>query len=49
MQYIAPSFVFLIAIFIFHEPFGTTKLVAFVFIWTSLIVYSVSMYRGRRA
>ena len=49
MQYIAPSFVFLIAVFIFHEPFGTTKLVAFVFIWTSLIVYSVSMYRGRRA
>ena len=49
MQYIAPSFVFLIAVFVFKEPFGMTKLVAFCFIWTSLIVYSVSMFRGRRA
>ena len=49
MQYIAPSFVFLIAVFVFKEPFGMTKLVAFCFIWTSLVVYSVSMFRGRRA
>lgn len=49
LQYIAPSFVFLIAIFVFREPFGTTKLVAFCFIWAALVVYSVSMYRGRRA
>jgi chloramphenicol-sensitive protein RarD len=49
MQYIAPSFVFLIAVFIFREPFGTTKLVAFCFIWAALVVYSVSMFRGRRA
>lgn len=49
MQYIAPSFVFLIAVFVFREPFGTTKLVAFCFIWAALVVYSVSMFRGRRA
>lgn len=49
MQYIAPSIVFLIAIFIFHEPFGATKLLAFLFIWSSLIAYSWSMFRGRRA
>jgi chloramphenicol-sensitive protein RarD len=49
MQYIAPSFVFLIAVFIFKEPFGTTKLIAFCFIWAALVVYSVSMFRGRRA
>lgn len=49
MQYIAPSIVFLIAVFVFQEPFGTTKLVAFCFIWASLVVYSVSMLRGRRA
>jgi chloramphenicol-sensitive protein RarD len=48
MQYIAPSFVFLIAVFVFKEPFGTTKLVAFCFIWAALVVYSVSMFRGRR-
>lgn len=49
MQYIAPSFVFLIAVFVFREPFGTTKLIAFCFIWAALVVYSVSMFRGRRA
>lgn len=49
MQYIAPSFVFLIAVFVFREPFGATKLVAFCFIWAALVVYSVSMFRGRRA
>lgn len=49
LQYIAPSFVFLIAVFIFREPFGTTKLIAFCFIWAALVVYSVSMFRGRRA
>lgn len=49
MQYIAPSIVFLIAVFVFQEPFGSLKLVAFCFIWASLIVYSVSMFRGRRA
>lgn len=48
MQYIAPSFVFLIAVFIFKEPFGVTKLLAFCFIWAALVVYSVSAYRGRR-
>ena len=48
MQYIAPSFVFLIAVFVFQEPFGSTKLVAFCFIWAALLVYSVSMFRGRR-
>jgi len=47
MQYIAPSFVFLIAIFVFEEPFGSTKLIAFCFIWAALVIYSVSMYRGR--
>ncbi|MCB1448011.1 MAG: EamA family transporter RarD [Rhizobiaceae bacterium] len=48
MQYIAPSFVFLIAVFVFREPFGSTKLIAFCFIWAALVVYSVSMFRGRR-
>ncbi|MDB5526860.1 MAG: transporter superfamily protein [Rhizobium sp.] len=49
MQYIAPTIVFLMAVFLFHEPFGTTKLVAFGFIWAALIVYTASMFRGSRA
>ncbi|KQV43421.1 MULTISPECIES: EamA family transporter RarD [unclassified Rhizobium] len=49
MQYIAPTMIFLIAIFVFHEPFNTVKLVAFILIWAALAVYSGSMFLGSRA
>jgi len=47
MQYIAPTMVFLIAVLIFDEPFGTTQAIAFALIWAALAMYSWSMYRGR--
>jgi chloramphenicol-sensitive protein RarD len=47
MQYIAPTIVFLIAVLIFDEPFGTTQAIAFGLIWTALGMYSWSMFRGR--
>ncbi|TIP42965.1 MAG: EamA family transporter RarD, partial [Mesorhizobium sp.] len=47
MQYIAPTMVFLIAVLIFHEPFGTTQAIAFALIWMALAMYSWSMFRGR--
>ncbi|RWG56187.1 MAG: EamA family transporter RarD [Mesorhizobium sp.] len=47
MQYIAPTMVFLIAVLIFDEPFGTTQAIAFALIWTALAMYSWSMFRGR--
>ena len=49
MQYIAPTMIFIIAVFVFGEPFGTTKLIAFVFIWAALFIYSGSMLRTARA
>lgn len=49
MQYIAPTMIFIIAVFAFGEPFGTTKLIAFVFIWAALFIYSGSMLRSARA
>ncbi|TIW01517.1 MAG: EamA family transporter RarD, partial [Mesorhizobium sp.] len=49
MQYIAPTMVFLIAVLIFDEPFGTTQAIAFGLIWTALAMYSWSMFRGREA
>jgi len=48
MQYIAPTMIFLIAVFAFHEPLSNTKLIAFAFIWAGLIVYTVSMLRQAR-
>jgi chloramphenicol-sensitive protein RarD len=49
MQYIAPTMVFLIAVLVFHEPFGTTQAIAFALIWIALAMYSWSMFRGREA
>ncbi|MEQ8306979.1 MAG: EamA family transporter RarD [Hoeflea sp.] len=49
MQYIAPTMIFVIAVFVFREPFGPYKLVAFVLIWTALAVYSSSLLRSRKA
>lgn len=49
MQYVAPTLIFVIAIFVFREPFDTTELVAFLFIWSALVVYSSSMLKRRPA
>jgi chloramphenicol-sensitive protein RarD len=49
MQYIAPTIVFLIAVFVFHEPFGMVDAVAFGLIWMALAIYSWSMFAGRKA
>ena len=44
MQYIAPTMIFLIAVFVFKEPFGLYKLAAFGFIWLALALYSWSLF-----
>jgi chloramphenicol-sensitive protein RarD len=46
MQYIAPTMIFLIAVFIFKEPFSLTRLVAFGFIWAALGVYTWPLLRA---
>jgi chloramphenicol-sensitive protein RarD len=45
MQYIAPTIVFLIAVFLFNEHFSTAKLVSFCLIWTALVIYTFAMLR----
>ncbi len=45
MQYIVPTMVFLIAVFLFKEPFGSTQMIAFSLIWAGLVLYSWSMLR----
>lgn len=45
MQYIAPTMVFLIAVFLFKEPFDMPRLIAFSLIWAALVLYSWSMLR----
>ncbi|WP_431321897.1 EamA family transporter RarD [Rhizobium sp. YTU87027] len=48
MQYIAPTIIFLIAIFVFHEPLGTARMIAFPLIWAGLFLYSWAMLKGSR-
>jgi chloramphenicol-sensitive protein RarD len=49
MQYIAPTIVFLIAVFVFDEPFSATKLFAFTLIWIGLAIYTWSFVQQNRA
>lgn len=49
MQYIAPTMIFIIAVFVFKEPFGPYKLAAFVLIWIALGIYTSSLLRSRKA
>lgn len=49
MQYIAPTMIFLTAVFVFGEPFGRARMIAFPMIWAALVIYTVSMVRQARA
>ncbi|MDM8540189.1 EamA family transporter RarD [Desulfococcaceae bacterium HSG9] len=40
LQYIAPSGTFILAVYVYNEPFQTVQLIAFILIWISLIIYS---------
>lgn len=47
MQYIAPTMIFLTAVFIFDEPFSRVKLMAFSLIWAALVIYSLPVLAAR--
>ncbi len=46
LQYIAPTMIFLTAVLVFGEPFGTAQMIAFPMIWAALVIYTLSMLRG---
>ena len=45
MQYIAPTMIFLIGIFIFKEELKQPQVIAFILIWIALAIYSWSMFQ----
>jgi chloramphenicol-sensitive protein RarD len=52
LQYISPSIVFLIAVFVFREPMNELRWLSFILIWVGLAVFSfaaLSEDRSRRA
>jgi chloramphenicol-sensitive protein RarD len=49
MQYIAPTMIFLTAVFVFGEPFDTIRAITFALIWAALVIHSAAMLPRRRA
>lgn len=41
LQYIGPSLSFLLAIFLYNEPFNLDKLITFIIIWIALLIFSI--------
>jgi chloramphenicol-sensitive protein RarD len=48
MQYIAPTMIFLIGIFIFKEELKQPQIIAFVLIWLALALYTWSLFSSSR-
>ncbi|MDB6176748.1 EamA family transporter RarD [Paracoccus sp. Z330] len=49
LQYLTPTMILLCAVLIFHEPFGTARMIAFPLIWAALVIYSISLLRTASA
>ncbi|HET7707311.1 MAG TPA: EamA family transporter RarD [Thermoanaerobaculia bacterium] len=47
LQYISPTIQFVLAVAIFHEPFGKERLIAFAIIWTAIAIYASAQRSSR--
>ncbi|WP_416306570.1 EamA family transporter RarD [Neptunicella sp. SCSIO 80796] len=47
-QYIGPSIMFLLAVFVYQEGLQIDRLITFGFVWTALIIFSYDSYRQYR-
>ena len=45
VQYLSPSIQLLLAVWVFHEPFSSDRLIGFAFIWSALALVSVDAIR----
>ena len=48
LQYIAPSCMFLLGVFLYNEPISSARIFAFILIWTALFIYSADASRYYR-
>jgi chloramphenicol-sensitive protein RarD len=48
IQFINPTFVLILGVFVFGEKFPVHNIAAFAFIWAAVILYSVSLLKVRR-
>lgn len=47
LQYIAPCTSLLLAVFLFKEPFTTTHMFSFAFIWGALVIFTISSVKKK--
>lgn len=48
LQYLGPTIQLLIGIWVYHEPFGGARAIAFVMIWAALAIYTLESLHYRR-
>ena len=41
LQYIYPTLIFIIGVFVYNEALNESKLIGFIFIWIALVVYTI--------
>jgi chloramphenicol-sensitive protein RarD len=48
LQYISPTFMWILAVYVYHEPFVHSTLITFAFIWAGLVCFSLQGYLSGR-
>jgi chloramphenicol-sensitive protein RarD len=48
LQYLSPTCQFLLAVFVYHEPFSSRQLLSFALIWAGLAAYTLESILNRR-
>lgn len=48
-QFLAPTIVFLLGLFVFHEPLRPVQMASFVLIWIAILVFSLDLLHRSRA
>lgn len=49
LQYIAPTMMLFLGVFLYNEPFGSEQFISFAFIWAALVIVSLSSIRWSRS
>ncbi|WP_394658299.1 EamA family transporter RarD [uncultured Novosphingobium sp.] len=49
VQFLAPTLIFVLGVFVFHEPLRPVQLVSFVFIWAAIAVFCWDLLVSRKA
>lgn len=47
-QYLSPTITLLLGIFLFKEPIDMTQIIAFVIIWTGLVIFTLGEFRANK-